>query len=160
MEHLKIASAGTRAPRLLLRLINSLWMSRESLGRPGGVLEVPHSIGDGNSVYAPWPSSRNLSCRLCAAGGCAESVAKLGLESKVRWNRNNVRSETGALVYALGRVGPKLRLPSTRNRVLALPSTRRGEVWQNVVMSCILVVVFEGLGALYVNLNIACKSAF
>ena len=53
---------------------------------------------------------------------------------------------TGALVYVLGLVCPKPRLPSRRNGESVLPSRRRGGVWEKVAMSRVLGLVFGGLG--------------
>ena len=69
-----------------------------------------NSIGDWNSVYAPravlQKASQNTVSNEGFTGKEIMSVA-LGWITTVK-----IGSETGALVYALGRVGSKARLPS------------------------------------------------
>ena len=87
----------------------------------GGVLEAPGTPENGAPVYAPASLRRNSGCRLRGLGACAKSLAKHGLEWRVRSTRSNVSC-----------VGAGFR-PSFPAPPLALPSTRFGRFAPNPV---------------------------
>ena len=163
---MKIASAGTTAPMLLLRLLtNSLWMSREMRG----------------PLAASWRCQMRLAthflsrCRgrrleTSAVVYALRAVLQKALQKTVS---NGGFAGTDRMSVAFGwvttlEIGSETVLSSTRWAGLArnpVCRLRKIALWpfrmhcgggsQKVVMSCVLVVVFEGLGTFFVGSKMA-----
>ncbi len=143
----------SRMSKLFFRLLAASWRRPALLKTVLSSTRWPRFAETPAAVYAPWA----LVLKASQNTVCQRGSAKIDLMSRAFWQVADLpkRPRHRAPVYAPGRVGPKPRLPSTRNGESVLPSTRRGGVWEKDAMSRVLGLVLEAPGPPGAALKIA-----